>query len=94
MNATELRAAQAPFKDRYRSDPATAFVTMRAEGELDPASITCRVAAGHGAVIHAGATAGSPSSVGFVGGWSPPADSSAARRGGTVETSHQRDSVP
>ena len=53
MNATELRAAQAPFKDRYRSDPATAFVTMRAEGELDPASITCRLN-GHGTMINAG----------------------------------------
>lgn len=54
MNVTELRALQAPFKDRYRADPATALVTMRAEGDLDPATITCCIAKGHGSAINAG----------------------------------------
>jgi len=32
MNAEELRARQAPVKERYRNDPASALVTMRVEG--------------------------------------------------------------
>ena len=43
MNSTELRAKQAPFKDKYKSDPASALVTLRAEGTLDVASVTCRL---------------------------------------------------
>ncbi len=36
MNADELRAIQTPIKQSYRDDPATALVTARAEGSLDP----------------------------------------------------------
>jgi uncharacterized OsmC-like protein len=36
MTADELRAAQAPLKSKYRESPATAVVTMRAAGRLDP----------------------------------------------------------
>jgi hypothetical protein len=32
MESSELRALQAPLKDRYREDPASAVVTLRAEG--------------------------------------------------------------
>jgi uncharacterized OsmC-like protein len=46
MNADELRALQAPLKDRYRSDPATALVTLRASGRLTPGGLTCRVDTG------------------------------------------------
>ena len=31
MNRDELRAAQAPLKERYRSDPAAALITLKAE---------------------------------------------------------------
>jgi uncharacterized OsmC-like protein len=44
MTADELRALQAPLKDRYRRDAASARVTLRAEGTLDPGAITCTVA--------------------------------------------------
>lgn len=44
MNADELRALQAPVKDSYRSEPAKALVTMRAQGTLDADQITCKVA--------------------------------------------------
>ena len=46
MNADDLRAVQAPIKDRYRADPAAARITLRAEGELDSASIACKVETG------------------------------------------------
>ena len=46
MNADELRALQAPLKDRYRAEPEAARVTLRAEGTLDAASIACKVETG------------------------------------------------
>jgi hypothetical protein len=34
MNADELRALQAPLKDKYRESPDAAVLTLRAEGKL------------------------------------------------------------
>src|SRR5947208_10637578 len=42
MNADELRAMQAPLKERYRAEPSTALITLRAEGKLGE-GIACRV---------------------------------------------------
>src|SRR5882672_10477716 len=42
MNAEELRAMQAPLKERYKSDPAIALVTLRASGRLAD-NIACDV---------------------------------------------------
>jgi uncharacterized OsmC-like protein len=61
MRADELRALQAPLKDQYRSDPDRALVTLTASGELDDASVSCRVETGR-ALVEAGlhpATGGS-----------------------------------
>ena len=52
MNAEELRALQAPLKDRYRSEPAAAVVTLRAEGRIGE-GIACRVDTGR-ALVEAG----------------------------------------
>src|SRR6266851_3238351 len=60
MNADELRAMQAPLKERYRAEPSSAVVTLRAEGKLGD-GITCRVETGR-ALVDAGlhpATGGS-----------------------------------
>ena len=46
MNADELRALQAPLKDRYRSDPGAANITLRAHGSLDDSSLSCKVETG------------------------------------------------
>jgi uncharacterized OsmC-like protein len=57
----ELRAVQAPLKERYRSEPDAALVTLRASGELDGEAIACSVATGT-ALVEAGlhpATGGS-----------------------------------
>src|SRR5215471_20373946 len=48
MKAEELRALQAPFKARYKDQPATALVTLKAQGTLDPEHITCNVQTGRG----------------------------------------------
>jgi uncharacterized OsmC-like protein len=53
MNAEQLRALQAPLKDRYREDPAAALITLRAQGTLGAESITCAVATGR-ALVEAG----------------------------------------
>jgi uncharacterized OsmC-like protein len=60
MNSQELKALQAPIKDRYKQDPQAAVVTLRAEGRLDE-GIACRVDTGR-ALVEAGlhpATGGS-----------------------------------
>ena len=44
MDAGELRAMQAPIKDRYKSDPKAAFITLKAKGTLDD-SISTRPSA-------------------------------------------------
>lgn len=53
MDAHELRAVQAPLKQRYRSEPEAALITLRAHGTLGDASLTCKVATGK-ALVEAG----------------------------------------
>ena len=52
MDANTLRELQAPLKERYRSDPDAARVTLRAEGRLGE-SVSCSVATGR-ALVEAG----------------------------------------
>jgi uncharacterized OsmC-like protein len=42
MDAAQLKALQAPLKDRYRTDPNAAVITLRAEGRLGEGA-TCSV---------------------------------------------------
>ena len=51
MNADELRALQAPLKDRYRQDAAAARITLKARGALDDASVACKVETGRALAI-------------------------------------------
>ena len=46
MDAGELRAMQAPIKERYKSDPQAAFITLKAKGSLDDSHIACKVETG------------------------------------------------
>ncbi|HEX7383207.1 MAG TPA: SRPBCC domain-containing protein [Burkholderiaceae bacterium] len=60
MNADELRALQAPLKERYRADPGAALITLRAEGRAGQ-GLTCSLDTGR-ALVTAGlhpATGGS-----------------------------------
>jgi hypothetical protein len=45
MDRDELQSLQAPLKDRYRDDPESAVVTLKAEGRLGE-GITCSVNTG------------------------------------------------
>jgi uncharacterized OsmC-like protein len=45
MNAETLRSVQAPLKEKYRQEPNTALVTLRAEGRLGE-GITCKIETG------------------------------------------------
>jgi uncharacterized OsmC-like protein len=49
MNAEELRSLQAPLKERYRGNPETALVTLRAQGRAG-AGMTCKLETGKGLV--------------------------------------------
>ena len=60
MNPDELRAIQAPLKQRYRETPEAALITLRAQGRLAD-GITCKIETGKALVsagLHA-ATGGS-----------------------------------
>lgn len=48
MNAEQLRAMQAPLKQRYRDTPETARVLARAEALLDTDDVACTVPSWHG----------------------------------------------
>ena len=52
MDRDELRALQAPLKQRYREDPQSALMTLRAEGTLND-RVACSVATGQ-AIVEAG----------------------------------------
>jgi uncharacterized OsmC-like protein len=57
----DLKAVQAPLKERYRADPEAARVTLRAEGRLAGEELACSVQTGR-ALVEAGlhpATGGS-----------------------------------
>jgi uncharacterized OsmC-like protein len=51
MDAAELRAMQAPIKDRYKSEPGAALITLKAKGTLDDSSIACKVETGRALAI-------------------------------------------
>jgi uncharacterized OsmC-like protein len=51
MDATALRALQAPIKDRYRSEPDAAVITLKAQGTLDDQSIACKVETGRALAV-------------------------------------------
>lgn len=52
MNAEELRNLQSPLKDKYRDQPESATITLRAEGKIGE-GISCKVETGK-AIVEAG----------------------------------------
>jgi uncharacterized OsmC-like protein len=52
MNREELRAAQAPLKERYKAEPEAGLITLKAEGRLG-AGVTCSIQTGK-ALVEAG----------------------------------------
>jgi uncharacterized OsmC-like protein len=53
MRREELRARQAPLKERYREEPGSALLTLRADGELGSEAVSCSVETGR-ALVEAG----------------------------------------
>src|ERR1700733_15051388 len=51
MDAAELRATQAPIKDRYKSDPKAAMITLKAKGSIDSEGIACKVETGRALAV-------------------------------------------
>src|SRR6185437_4933059 len=51
MDGNELRAMQAPIKQRYKDDPAAAVVTLKAKGTLDDSNIACKVETGRALAV-------------------------------------------
>src|SRR3954466_16200852 len=51
MDATELRAMQAPIKERYKTDPKSAVITLKAKGTLDDTNIACKVETGRALAV-------------------------------------------
>jgi uncharacterized OsmC-like protein len=52
MNSAELKSLQEPIKEKYRTDPASAIITLKAEGKVGE-GISCKVETGR-AIIEAG----------------------------------------
>jgi uncharacterized OsmC-like protein len=53
MDRDELRQVQRPLKDRYKTEPDAALITLHAEGDLADAEVACSVQTGH-ALVEAG----------------------------------------
>ncbi|MGH6663315.1 MAG: OsmC family protein, partial [Pseudolabrys sp.] len=51
MDGNELRAMQAPIKQRYKDDPAAAVITLKAKGTLDDSNIACKVETGRALAV-------------------------------------------
>ena len=51
MDSAELRAMQAPYKDKYKSDPDAAIITLKAHGSIDESKIACKVETGRALAI-------------------------------------------
>src|SRR6478609_11310027 len=52
MKSEDLRAIQAPLKDRYRAEPEAARITLKAQGKIGE-GVTCKVQTGR-ALVEAG----------------------------------------
>jgi uncharacterized OsmC-like protein len=53
MDSRQLKSLQAPLKQQYRDDPASAVITLHASGRLNGAEVSCRVETGR-ALVEAG----------------------------------------
>ena len=51
MDAAELRAMQAPIKERYKTDPSAAVITLKAKGSIDNEGIACKVETGRALAV-------------------------------------------
>src|SRR5919107_1892480 len=53
MKPQELKDLQAPIKQKYKDEPSSAVITLKATGQLDAPGVSCRVETGR-AMVEAG----------------------------------------
>ena len=51
MDSAGLRALQAPIKERYKTAPDAALVTLKAKGTLDDANVACKIETGRAPAV-------------------------------------------
>ena len=51
MDKDTLRALQAPIKERYRTEPKAAVITLKAQGAIDDQAIACKVETGRALAV-------------------------------------------
>jgi len=51
VDAQSLKALQAPLKEKYRTDPASAVITLRAKGSIDQDGVACKVDTGRALAV-------------------------------------------
>jgi uncharacterized OsmC-like protein len=51
MDAAQLRATQAPIKERYKSNPRAAMITLTARGSIENEGIACKVETGRALAV-------------------------------------------
>jgi flagellar biosynthesis/type III secretory pathway protein FliH len=51
MNSADLKSLQEPIKEKYRTDPSSAIITLKAQGKVGEG--TCKVETGR-AMVEAG----------------------------------------
>ncbi len=51
MDAAELRRMQAPIKERYKTDPKAALITLKARGSTDSDGIACKLETGRALAV-------------------------------------------
>ena len=51
MDAADLRALQAPLKDKYKLEPGAARITLRAKGSVEDQSIACELDTGRALAV-------------------------------------------
>jgi hypothetical protein len=54
MDAAQLRAMQAPIKERYKSDPKAAVITLTARGSTENEGIACKLETGRALAVAPG----------------------------------------
>jgi uncharacterized OsmC-like protein len=51
MDSAGLRALQAPIKERYKTAPDAALVTLKAKGTLDDTNVACKIETGRALAV-------------------------------------------
>lgn len=51
MDAAQLRAMQAPIKERLKNDPKTGMITLKAKGAVGSDGLTCKVETGRALAV-------------------------------------------